>query len=54
MKCVKHIESGKIMRVADKVAQKHVFSGSWQYIAKREWKINVRDKQKKKEGVNHA
>ena len=53
MKCVKHVETGKIMRVADKVAHKHVFSGGWKYIPKQEWKDNVRDKQTK-EGVNHA
>ena len=53
MKCVKHVETGKIMRVADKVAHKHVFSGGWKYIPKQEWKDNVRDNQTK-DGVTHA
>jgi len=54
MKCVKHVESGKIMRVANIVAHKHVLEGQWKYIPKEEWKVNVRDKNKNKEGENHA
>ena len=54
MKCVKHVESGKIMRVANKIAHKHVILGAWKYIPKQEWKDVVRDKHKTKEGDNNA
>ena len=42
MKCVKHIETGKIMRVSDKIANKHVYLGGWKFIPKQEWKDKVR------------
>ena len=56
MKCVKHIETGKIMRVSDKIANKHVYLGGWIFIPKQEWKDKVRDKHKtnNNEGVNNA
>ena len=54
MKCVKHNETGKIMRVDNMIAHKHVFLGGWSYIPKEEWKRNVRDKNKQHEGENHA
>jgi len=54
MKCVKHVESGKVMRVTDSIAEKHVFQGNWKYVAKKVWKETVRDKQQPSKGERNA
>lgn len=37
-KCIKSVESDRIRRVPNKVAEKEVESGKWEYCSKSEWK----------------
>ena len=40
MKCVKHIETGKVIRIPDERAEQLVASGHYQFVPKSEYKKN--------------
>jgi len=44
MKCIKSMTTSKIVRTNDGAAEMKVASGDWAYIAKKEWKNLVRDR----------
>src|SRR3990172_1566617 len=44
MKCIMHLITCSISRVTDDIARKKVDSGTYQFVSKRQWKTEVRDK----------
>lgn len=38
MKCIRHRETGEILRLSDHLAKRQVATGHWQYIPKGSWK----------------
>jgi len=55
MKCLKHVEDDGIIRVRNDQALSLTDSGLWSYCCKQEWKLKVRDVDKKEvKGIRKA